>query len=74
MKTTIKNKIVLLALMCSTGLYLNSCKKKDTTPPPPANGTLGFHFHTNVDTNEVEDLDSMYVMTGGRKITVHFAQ
>ncbi len=74
MKTTIKNKLILATLICLAGIYLNSCKKKDTTPPPAANGTLGFHLHTNVDTNEVANYDSVYVMTGGRKISVHFSQ
>jgi len=74
MKTTIKNKLILAALICLAGLYLSSCKKKDTTPPPPANGTLGFHLHTDADTNEVANYDSVYVMTGGRKISVHLAQ
>jgi hypothetical protein len=70
---TIKNKLILAILICSAGLYISSCKKKDTTPPP-ANGTIGFHLHTNVDINEVDSLGAVYAMTGGRKISVSFAQ
>ena len=76
MKTIIKNQLILIALICSVGIYLSSCKKKDDTPPPtpPANGSLAFHLHSNVDTNEVDTLGMVYVMTGGRKISVSFAQ
>ena len=48
--------------------------KKWRPTPTAANGTIAFHFHTNVDTVEVADYDSINVMSTGRKITVHKAQ
>jgi hypothetical protein len=73
MKTK-KHIQILITAVISSMILFNSCKKKDTTTPTPANGTLMFHLHTNVDTNEVDQLGAVYVMTGGRKISVTFAQ
>ncbi|MBI4945632.1 MAG: hypothetical protein HY840_04435 [Bacteroidetes bacterium] len=68
------NKIILVVLICSAGLYLNSCKKKEEAPvPTPANGELMMHLHTMSDMNEVM-YDSLYVMMDGRKIIVTKAQ
>ncbi len=74
MKTKIQ--FITIAIITIIGLTLNSCKKEknETSSPVASNGTLMFHFHTNADTVEVEDYDSVYVMTGGRKITVSKAQ
>lgn len=63
----------------AAGLIISSCKKKDstttpTTPTTPANGTVMLHLHTNVDTNEVDTYGQVYVMSGGRKISVDIAQ
>jgi hypothetical protein len=73
MKKNIRN-ILLLVVACL--ITASSCKKKAKAPdplPPPADGTVLLHLHTNVDTNEV-DYNTVYVMTGGRKISVSIAQ
>ena len=73
-----KNYILGLALVAIVALTFNSCKKKDddtaTPTPTAANGTLFIHLHTDVDTAEVANYDSVNVMSSGRKITVHKAQ
>ncbi|MGZ3884927.1 MAG: MbnP family protein [Bacteroidia bacterium] len=78
MKTKKSIYILTLAGVLCLALSSASCKKKkaeDTpTPAAPANGTLMLHFHTNVDTNEVDTYNQVYVMTGGRKISVNVAQ
>ena len=68
--------ILIISLTAISMLTFNSCKKKedDTTVATPANGTIAFHLHTMVDTAEVDTLDSVYVMSNHRKISVHFAQ
>jgi len=57
------------------GLATVSCKKKDdaATPATPT-GTLMFHLHTNVDTNEVDDYNTVYNISDGRRISVSKAQ
>jgi hypothetical protein len=76
MKTKKYIQIAIIGFVTITGLTFNSCKKdKDPAPAPPvANGTLFFHIHTNVDTAEVENYDSLNITSIGRKITVHKAQ
>jgi len=73
-----KKYIQLLTLIIAICLTVSSCKKdKDEAATPTTitgKGTIAFHFHTNVDTVEVEDYDSVYVLTGGRNITVSKAQ
>jgi len=71
-----KISILIIGLTAISALLFNSCKKKDdtTATPAAANGTLYFHLHTDVDTAEVANLDSVYVMSSHRKISVHFAQ
>ncbi len=76
MKKNIKN---IFAITIVLTLALTSCKKKETTPEPtpepaPANGSVYLHLHTNADTNEVDTYNQVYVMTGGRKISVSIAQ
>ena len=58
-----------------------ACKKSaDTTPATtnnnqtPTTGSLYFHLHTDLDTNEVGSYGTVYVVTGGRKISVSKAQ
>ena len=77
MKTTINKKaiFIMFCLMAYGMTFFVSCKKEKPAPtPPPANGTLMLHLHTNVDTNEVDYFDTVYTMTGGRKISVTKAQ
>jgi hypothetical protein len=65
---------ILATVIFGAMITFSSCKKNDTTTtPPPANGTLLFHLHTDADTNEVT-YDTVYVMTGGRRIVVTKAQ
>jgi hypothetical protein len=76
MKTHTKQFALIFALIA---LVTVSCKKDATSPTPepepaPANGTAMLHLHTNVDTIEVDDYDSIYVMADGRKISVSIAQ
>lgn len=76
MKTHKKQFVLIFALIA---LVTVSCKKSTTSPTPepepaPANGTAMLHLHTNVDTNEVADYGIVYVLTGGRKISVSIAQ
>jgi hypothetical protein len=77
MKTKTKIYNIALVSFLMLGLFTVSCKKKkteDTTPAPAANGNVMFHFHTDADTNEVGTYNQVYVMTGGRKISVSVAQ
>lgn len=73
-----KNKIQLLSLAIAVCLTIFSCKKdKEETVTPTTGattGTIAFHLHTMVDTVEVEDYDSVYEMSDGRKISVSMAQ
>lgn len=71
------NYTIAIVSLLSLALAFSSCKKKkneDTPTPAPANGTLFLHFHTNADTNEVDTYNQVYVMSGGRKISVSIAQ
>jgi hypothetical protein len=79
MKTLTIGRTALLIAGIVACLSLISCKKKDTTTgsttvTTPANGTVMLHLHTNVDTNEVGAYNQIYVMGGGRKISVALAQ
>lgn len=56
-------------------LFNISCKKHDPTPATTVDSTsLYMHLHTNLDTNEVEDYNTVYEMTSGRKISAGMAQ
>ncbi len=73
LKNYIKTGLILVAAIVA--FTFSACKKdKDETPAPTGNGTIAFHLHTNVDTAEVEDYNSVIVMSNGRKITVSIAQ
>jgi hypothetical protein len=61
------------ALMLAGGYIFSSCNKHEHDPEPTT-GSLMFHIHTMVDTNEVEDYGTVYTFTGGRKIIVDLAQ
>lgn len=74
MKKQIKQFVFIIVLIT---MITFSCKKNTTTSEPEpavANGTAMLHLHTNVDTIEVADYDSIYVMSDGRKISVSIAQ
>jgi hypothetical protein len=76
MKTHTKQFVLIFALIAMVTV---SCKKDATSPTPypepaPANGIAMLHLHTNVDSNEVANYDTIYVMSGGRKISVSIAQ
>ena len=59
-------------------VMVSACKKSTDNSPAttqePTTGTLYFHLHTDVDTNEVDNYGDIYVLTGGRKISVIKAQ
>jgi hypothetical protein len=74
MKNSRTIQIVITSIIAIVALTLNSCKKKDADPPAAPNGTIAFHIHTNVDTTEVDNYDSINVMSNHRKISVHKAQ
>ena len=76
MKSITKKIAIILVLIALVNV---SCKKDTTSPTPepepaPANGSAVLHLHTNVDTIEVADYDSIYVMANGRKISISIAQ
>ena len=70
------SKIFFLVISVATFISIFSCKKDTTTTPvtTTAMGKLILHFHTNVDTNEVDTYDTTYILPSGRKISVHLAQ
>lgn len=69
------SNIISIPLIALLSLAYTSCKKSsDNATPTTPTGTLEFHLHTNVDTNEVDVLEQIYTMTGGRRITVSTAQ
>lgn len=66
--------IVLLPAML---LLFTACgKHRDDTTVTPAvdSSTLYIHLHTNLDTNEVEDYNTVYEMESGRKVSAGIAQ
>ncbi len=70
--------IKTLSIIFLFAVMISACKKSaDTTPAATqqsTTGTLYFHLHTDVDTNEVANYGDVYVLTGGRKISVTKAQ
>lgn len=59
--------IILIAISFTT---ITSCKKKDTTP---ATGTFYMHIHANIDTNEVDNNDTLYKDASGRRFSLSVA-
>ena len=57
-----------------SSILISSCNKSTNSGTVNVNGSLFFHLHTNVDTNEVDNYGQVYVLTGGRKISVSMAQ
>lgn len=75
MKTINTIKYIVLITIFSSLLIFNACKKDNSTSTTAVTyGTVLFHLHTNVDTNEVDNYGDMYTMTGGRMISVSNAQ
>jgi hypothetical protein len=76
MKT--KNKFLTIAsLLIGLSILCFSCKKKEVAPENSLSsqtGSLALHLHTNLDVNEVGKYDSVYVLTGGRKISASINQ
>jgi hypothetical protein len=70
-KTSINIILIFIAL---TLLSTYSCKKPSSPVSTVDSGTLYLHLHTNVDTNEVDDLGAVYTCSDGRKISVSKAQ
>jgi hypothetical protein len=63
MKTIIK--ITTIIAIAFTTITWSSCKKKSSEPAPSsATGTVGFHLHTDLDSIEVDVLDSVYNILG----------
>jgi hypothetical protein len=75
MKKSKNNNICFILLIACFAFYMSACKKKkDAVTPTTPTGTLMFHLHTNVDTNEVDNYNTVYTLRGGRKISVSKAQ
>ena len=70
-----KSQNIAYTIIFILSIFTYSCKKdsNSTTTTTPTTGPLYLHLHTDVDTNEVE-YGTVYVMTGGRKISVTKAQ
>jgi hypothetical protein len=77
-----KNTSIKISLYSALVLFtLGACKKdkKEDPSPQPATqasttGTFMLHFHTNIDTNEVESYGEVYMDANGRKISLDMAQ
>ena len=69
-KTTIRIFSLLLVTIFSSYIF-TSCKKKDKTL---ATGTFYIHLHTNIDTNEVDDITALYADANGRHFGLNTAQ
>lgn len=68
-------KKFFIPLIAAFLLFNISCKKHDPTPTTTVDSTtLYIHLHTNLDTNEVDDYNTVYEMTGGRKVSASIAQ
>lgn len=66
-----------LIMVASCIILIHACSKPTDSTPATTQSTTGslyFHLHTDVDTNEVANYDSVYILTGGRKISVSKAQ
>ena len=59
--------LLLIVLFSS----ITSCKKTNSTP---ATGTFYFHIHTDIDTNEVDDVTKLYADGTGRHFGLSVAQ
>ncbi len=71
------SKTIFFVIFLAFFISIFSCKKDSSTTTTTAatpNGTLILHLHTNVDTTEVDNYDSVYTLSSGRKISVHLAQ
>jgi hypothetical protein len=58
--------------MVSAGI-LSNCAKKSSDPTPATNvptGLLELHLHNYIDTSEVEEYQTVYTATNGRKISL----
>lgn len=69
-------KQVFMLLTAALLVFNTSCKKNETTPTTTTvdSTTLYIHLHTNLDTNEVEDYNTVYEMESGRKVSAGIAQ
>ncbi|MES2388331.1 MAG: MbnP family protein [Bacteroidota bacterium] len=85
MYNSLKISIFVLVLSGFAGLSLSSCdNNKDTKPVitdttgndviTGAKGSLMLHIHNNIGINEVEDYDSVYLDSAGRKISMSMGQ
>ena len=59
---------ICMVALCS----LAACQKSGSDSATPT-GRIELHLHTNADTNEI-DYNTVYTLTGGRKISVSLAQ
>jgi hypothetical protein len=65
MKITINNmKAIVFIIFIITSLIGGSCKKKSSNDPSPSTGTVGFHLHTDLDSLEINVLDSVNNVLG----------
>lgn len=66
-----KLQLLIIAIATLVSLSITSCSKKKTTA---ATGTFYFHLHTNIDTNEVDDVTALYPDGSGRHFGLSIAQ
>lgn len=67
--------INLTSILFILTIVLSSCKKekKDNQEIAPT-GNLIFHLHSNIDVDEVENKDSIYLSSEGRDMSIDLAQ
>lgn len=61
-----------IVLFFSLMALISSCNKKETDPI--ATGSLYIHLHTNIGTTEVDEYNTVYTNTDGRKVSLSLAQ
>jgi len=66
-------KYFYITLLSLAALFIASCTKKNILAPVPT-GHLYFHLHTNIDSFEVDDYNSVIQATNGRNISLSLAQ
>jgi len=67
-----KNYLFIISLAFATCLNVGCTKKNSITPV--VTGQLYFHLHTDIDSLEVGDYNSVLQSTSGRKISLSLAQ
>ena len=66
-------KYFFITIFSLAALFIASCTKKNNLAPVPT-GHLYFHLHTDIDSFEVGDYNSVIQATNGRNISLSLAQ